>query len=242
MRSTIGLLLPSKCVVCGEMPHPCCLDCRPKVAVREFHREVSPDLSVESAAEKESLTGFSGARYTPELAKLLGAYKDSGQMWLLRDLAPLARAAILAALEQGQSLGAQPNSQYDAPEFITYLGSSVRNYRKRGYNPALNILRGATGGINLPVIRTLVPGRSVVDQATLTAADRATNIGNSLRLVQPPFETWRRALLFDDVVTTGSTLLAARQALRAARVEVVAVATLADVERRIQFSPPQKWA
>lgn len=240
----IGLLLPGKCLVCGVPPHPCCAGCRPEPAVREFYREHSPPLR-----------GFSAGRYTPELAKLLGAFKDSGQLWLLDDLKPLARAALASALA-GCSTGDNPLPAETAatpasaltteitempdtaatPHFITYLSSSTKNYRKRGYNPALKILRSVAHEFKLPVVKTLVPGRSVLDQANLSAPERAENLANSLRLARRPFDSWRQALLFDDVVTTGSTLLAAREALRSVRVEVVAVATLADVELRNQVS------
>lgn len=228
MHGLIGLLLPTGCLVCEQPPHPCCPNCRPLARSRRFTRE-TPDHNPRNGPG-DQVHGYSGGRYTPELSKLLGAFKDSGQLWLLGDLAPIAEAGLLAALE---SL----TESHETPDFLTYIGSSQRNYRKRGYNPALTLLRAANQSTRLPIRRTVAPNKRVVDQASLPASDRLANLSDSLRPVISPLSRPARAVLFDDVVTTGSTLLAARRVLAGLNVRVVAVAALADVERRRPVSP-----
>lgn len=205
--------------------------------LRVFHREFELTPTLAEPTQPRSISGYSGGPYTPELAKLLGAFKESGQLWLRGDLVQLAVTALTAATKGCQPAAATSLTtgppQFD---FVTYLGSSLKNYRKRGYNPALELLRGANRELKLPIVKTLRPRNSVEDQSLLSASGRVSNLRDSLLPTRPAFASWQRALLFDDVVTTGSTLLAATQALRALRVEVVAVATLADVELRRQVS------
>lgn len=208
-RSLVGLLLPSPCLICATPPHPCCPACRPAANAYGFQRA--------------ELSGFAGASYSPELAKLLGAYKDSGQLWLKADLRPLT----LAAFEQAAPLSF---------DFVTYIGSSVSNYRARGYNPALELLRDANRVLKLPLRKTLVTRGRVLDQSKLTQQERAQNLAGALVAVANRSERSQRALLFDDVVTTGSTVLAAREVLVSANIEVVAVVALAEVERRFGSS------
>jgi predicted amidophosphoribosyltransferase len=247
----VGLLLPTKCLVCAQPPHPCCPDCRPTPSVRVFKR-FEPSLETHQQGQHAQLSGFSGGAYSAELSKLLGAYKDSGQLWLLGDLVPLARAALTQAVSSvmpaaAAQLPAAPLATASDPapipaealpkiDFATYIGSSRSNYRKRGYNPALSLLRVANRETRLPILRALAPNPEVRDQSNLTAADRAANLANALLPARSRFAKPQRALLFDDVVTTGSTLAAARAVLTAINVEVVAIAVLADVDLRHQVS------
>jgi predicted amidophosphoribosyltransferase len=207
-------MLPTGCLICGAPPHPCCLGCRPKPAARVFTRG-SPGSG--------QLSGFSAAAYSEELSKLIGAFKDKSQLWLLRDLNGLAQAALEAAANSvtGGKI-----------DFATYIGSSTANYRKRGYNPALELLRRANRGCRLPIVSTLRPRGRVLDQSTLTLSERGENLDGALKPTRPVFSEPRRALLFDDVVTTGSTLGAAVKALAAMNIEVAAIGVLADVELR----------
>jgi predicted amidophosphoribosyltransferase len=221
MSGLIGLLLPTSCLICSAPPDPCCLGCRPKPAARVFTRG-EPGVG--------QLSGFSSAPYSEELSKLFSAFKDKSQLWLLRDLGDLAQAALEAAATsvQGEKI-----------DFATYIGSSAANYRKRGYNPALVLLRRANRSCRLPIVSTLRPRGRVLDQAALTLSERAANLDGMLKPTRLAFEKPRRALLFDDVVTTGSTLSAATKALGAMNVEVAAIAVLADVElrREVHLNP-----
>jgi predicted amidophosphoribosyltransferase len=200
--------------VCGVPPHPCCPSCRPKAAAAGFTRG---DPGV------DQLRGFSAAPYGPELSKLLSAYKDKSQLWLQRDLGDLTKTAINAALATQHS---------GTVDFLTYIGSSAANYRKRGYNPALELLRGANRELRLPIVGTLRPRGKVADQSTLSVTEREQNLSGALRPTRAALAETKRALLFDDVVTTGSTLRAASHALQEMNVEVVAIAVLADVALR----------
>jgi predicted amidophosphoribosyltransferase len=200
------VLLPSNCLICGQPPQPCCQRCRPHP---KPHR-----------LERPGLVGFAGIDYSAELAALLNAYKDRGQLWLEPELAAIAEAAL---------------RQTDAtvtPDFYCYLPSSLSNYRARGYNPALRLLRAARPDRSVPIMRALRWQRSVRDQSKLTAEQRSENLLGALSVSLPSRIRSARTVLFDDVLTTGATARAAIQALETAGVEVSAVCVLADVRQR----------
>ena len=210
MRDLIGVLLPSNCLICGQPPQPCCQRCRPTP---------NPHL-----LERPGLFGYAGVDYSVELAALLNAYKDRGQLWLEPELAAIASGALRQAAEVG------------TPDFYCYLPSSLSNYRARGYNPALRLLRAARPDRLVPVVRALRWQRSVRDQSELSAEQRAQNLSGSLTARLPSQMRPARAVLFDDVLTTGATARAAIDALEAAGIEVSALCVLAEVKQRFPTS------
>jgi predicted amidophosphoribosyltransferase len=206
VRDLIGVLLPSKCLICGQPPQLCCESCRP---TPKPHR-----------LERPGLIGYAGIDYSVELAALLNAYKDRGQLWLEPELAAIAAGALRHAAEFG------------TPDFYCYLPSSLSNYRARGYNPALRLLRAARPDRTVPVLRVLRWQRSVLDQSKLGADERLENLSGSLSVSLPSQVRPARTVLFDDVLTTGATARAAVEALEAAGAQVSAVCVLADVRQR----------
>ena len=111
---------------------------------------------------------------------------------------------------------------YDAiiPVPLHYL-----RYRERGYNQA-NILAQALSKRTRHPVRDdmLIRSRATQSQVELSASERRTNVAGAFEVVG---NVVPRVLLVDDVCTTGSTLGAASQVLKAAGVQTVYVATVA---------------
>jgi predicted amidophosphoribosyltransferase len=101
-----------------------------------------------------------------------------------------------------------------------------KNYRKRGFDPAKSLAKRALiiAGINIPII-TLSNVRSRMDQRGLGRQERAKNVAGSMRLTVVHSG---KVALFDDVVTTGSTLLELARACEAAGVKVTVGCVLAQ--------------
>jgi predicted amidophosphoribosyltransferase len=101
-------------------------------------------------------------------------------------------------------------------------------------NGTRNTRRRTHGGPAVFCVQALEHRRRVADQAGLSAADRAANLGGA---IQARFDLLgHRVIVVDDVITTGATLAEAARALRAAGAEVPAAAVVAATERRP--SPP----
>ena len=131
----------------------------------------------------------------------------------------LLTAALLHSLR-----GAQSQNQID---FLVPIPSRKSVARKRG-RQFISVLSKSIGeSENLPTEEILTHTRKVRDQSNLDAKDRAANLDKaliSLRFLSG------KALLIDDLVTTGATLHEAARALRSKGITVAAAVTACVAE------------
>lgn len=114
--------------------------------------------------------------------------------------------------------------------------TSARSYRRRGFRVPETLLRAA----RVPAYRALTTSGRSLDQRVLNAEERAVNVAGSLRARQG-IAVPQRALIVDDVCTTGATLDEAARALRAHDCVVIGAVTLAHTPRKIAGSAPRKY-
>ncbi len=96
----------------------------------------------------------------------------------------------------------------------------------RGFNQAEHIARFAAETLGIPLASQLLQRRRhTIPQSRLDGAARRNNLRGAFALVEHggrrAASSLRRIALVDDVQTTGSTLLAASQALRSAGVQEI---------------------
>jgi ComF family protein len=102
------------------------------------------------------------------------------------------------------------------PDLIVPLPLHPLRLRERGYNQAAELARFAARELALPLDRGLLRrARATRGQTGLNAHARALNVAGAFAATRPLPGAPRLALV-DDVVTTGSTVLAAAATLRAA--------------------------
>lgn len=153
----------------------------------------------------------SGLVFDGAVARTLRALKEDGRTGLARALAPALRVAA-AGLDAVDVL-------------VVPVPTSRGALRRRGYRVAELLARRAGWRTQ----RMLRMRRATADQRALGRDDRAANLAGSMRAHPAP---GARALVVDDVVTTGATLAEAVRALRAAGVDVVGAVTVAATPRR----------
>lgn len=136
-----------------------------------------------------------------------------GRTELARVFAPAVAAAVMAADRAG-SLALVP------------VPTSARSYRQRGYRVPEALLRAA----GVPAYAALAARGRAADQRELTAGERAANAAGSMRM-RYGCDTPKRALIFDDVYTTGATLDEAARVLRERGCAVLGAVTLAHTKR-----------
>ncbi len=142
-------------------------------------------------------------RYGGELAVALQRLKYQRRAELAKALAPLFRAALMSAIE--------------GCDTVVPVPLHWRRQAARGFNQSLLLARAAApkamiDGVSLRRVRGAEP------QARLGRGQRAGNLADAFvvaRRRQRRVEG-RRILLFDDVITTGTTMAACARALLAA--------------------------
>ena len=168
-----------------------------------------------------------------ELRWLAGAVEVAG----VRVFAPLAyegpaRAMVRALKFRGATLAAETMAAQivaGAPGDVLDRGVLVpvplhaRRLRRRGFNQAERLAAALSRRTGLRVADCLRRTGGARTQVGRDRAERLAGVGGSV-VVHPRTGAPRRAILVDDVVTTGATLAACARALRAAgAVDVSAV-------------------
>ncbi len=223
LDGAVDLLLGGSCVGCGLPGRLLCSDCRadlPEAAAPAWPTPVPSGL----------VEPWAAAAYAGTVRAMVLGLKERGLLGLATPLSRLLAAAAAGELPRG------------GPVVLVPVPSRPRTVRARGHDPTHTItvragrqLRGR--GFEVETRRLLRLRAGVVDQAALDASQRAANLAGSMsartssvrRLLRSRPHV--RAVVCDDVLTTGSTAREAQRALEAAGVEVVRVAVVAATQR-----------
>jgi predicted amidophosphoribosyltransferase len=210
LRSMWNALLQPDCLACGLRAGPVCDACAAAIA----------DCEVE-VQRRDGLLRAWAAPHEPPASRMVVALKESGA----RALTPLLSAVLARPL--AQVLLDQPGQS--GAVTLMPIPQRPRNRLRRPQDPVVQLTLGAAallGAVGLPVqvSPSLQWVRGGPDQSRLTAADRRGNVHGALRAIAPSGSG--RAVLVDDVVTTGSTALEAARAASAVGWNVAAVASI----------------
>lgn len=200
------LIFPIRCLGCDQLGISICSQCR-----KFWHPRIIKTWS----HSKEKFPIYSSIPYSPIAGKVLLSAKESS----LELADNLLKAALLHSLR-----GARSQNQID---FLVPIPSRKSVARKRG-RQFISVLSKSIGeSENLPTEEILTHTRKVRDQSNLDAKDRAANLDKaliSLRFLSG------KAVLIDDLVTTGATLHEAARALRSKGITVAAAVTACVAE------------
>lgn len=200
------LIFPVRCLGCDQLGISICSQCR-----KFWH----PRIITTWSHAKDKFPIYSSIPYSPIAGRvLLGAKENSLQ---LAD--NLLASALLHSLR-----GARTQNHID---FLIPIPSRKSVARKRGRQFITTLSRSIGAVENLPTEEVLAHTRKVRDQSNLDAKDRAKNLEGaltSLRFISG------RAVLIDDLVTTGATLNEAARALRCQGITVAAAVTACVAE------------
>ena len=170
---------------------------------------------------KEHLNGY-------QLTYALPLERD--QERLISGLKDRMKLALASELAQYLDLALE-HSQQTAP-YLLYPPSSRDNFAKRGYNPIEVICSRSKHLQGLSRVKAKAK-RTLFDQRGLSAVERKANLADAFELSSGS----GRVLIVDDVVTTGSTVLALAAAAEHAGFEVAGICAIA---RRNANSAPRQ--
>ena len=200
----LDLLLPTRCALCDSLGDAMCSRC-----AAEFQ-------FASTVVVRDGLIGVVAAKYGAKEQKVLHAFKENGQTSLAAFIAePLAEIlSPLAVLVESPVLVPVPSSR--------------ENYKKRGFTPTRllgkRVCRDSSQSCVL--VDALRFQRKVVDQAHLDSEARRGNLSGAM--LSDSRVAGRQVIIFDDVVTTGSTILEASRAVTAAGGNVIGFLAFAE--------------
>jgi predicted amidophosphoribosyltransferase len=150
--------------------------------------------------ERGPVNGYAATYLSPQVSKLLVAFKDRGQSALVDELVELVEPLVFEV------------SQFRELVYLVPAPSRAENFSRRGYTPGVLLARViANSAPNARVMNCLVMGPTVKDQVGLTGVERQANLSGSMSLNQNV--TRKPCFIVDDICTTGATIIEAWRAL-----------------------------
>ncbi|MFF3401050.1 ComF family protein [Streptomyces sp. NPDC002659] len=208
-REISGLVLPVACGGCGTPRTPLCEDCA-RALYGTAARRARP------VPEPAGLPAVhAAAPYADAVRAVLLAHKERGALGLARPLGVALAGAVRGAVSSAD--------RGTGPLLLVPVPSARRAVRARGHDAVRRMALAAAGelrrrGTEARVLPVLRQRREVADQSGLTARMRVENLTGALEVAAGGGRLLEggRAVLVDDLMTTGASLTEAARALRAA--------------------------
>lgn len=180
------------CPICGEDTYEfgLCKKCLGDIQIYKDSFYVYRDN--ENSINSDKFKVFSCAYYYGSIKELIIKLKFRGDFSCAKPL-----ALFLYHIIESNSISF---------DFITYVPSSLENYKRRGFNQ-MKVIASFLGDIvNLPVYNCLRKKRGTKDQIGLSKEDRWNNMSSCFCKSGLNKAENKRILLIDDVYTTGATV------------------------------------
>jgi ComF family protein len=226
-RELVSLLVPPLCAVCREPEPsgaPLCLECRTRLVPLSDPRCPRCGAPVVQRSSdclecRGRALGFERAwspfAYEGVARQIVAALKSRGALVLAGLIAAEIAARAPAGLVEGT---------------LVPVPAHPQRRRRHGFNQAQAIAHALARRASVPVRDLLRRSGPVTPQVGLERRARLANARGSAR-VRRPSGAPRRAVLVDDVYTTGATLDACARALSEAGADLVVAVTFARAVR-----------
>lgn len=206
LRSLQELLFPVRCIGCSALGLEICSSCR-----KFWH----PHIYRSWTHTAPHVPIYSAVHYSPLASKIILAAKENGILQ--------AELLITSALTHALRYCIRESGA----EFLVPIPSRKSAARLRGRQFIYDLTNRISQETRIPRFEILTHTRDVKDQSTLDAKAREINLRGALSADR---YLSGKAILIDDLVTTGATLSEAARALRAQGIEVSAAITACVAE------------
>lgn len=201
------LIFPSRCLACGVLGESMCATCKAGWKNQLYSTSIF-------ISDSFTLPIISSVAYSQVARRVLLAAKES-QIESADRLISEALEHSLRKLMRQRSF-----------DFLIPIPSQKSSVRRRGRQFISYVASGPAEKLSIPIIEILRINRKVKDQSGLSALERWNNLKGAFVVASKETITGR-AVLVDDLLTTGATLHEAAHTLRCAGIEVVGAVTAA---------------
>lgn len=223
-------LWPTRCAVCDEPGEVLCDRCRIRLPYLDWWRACprcgAPFGRVQCSECNPVILGAAGltelpfdgcasaAVYGDDVARIVRTWKDAGERRLVEEMATLMARVV------------PPAWLAERPAVVPVPATSAA-LRRRGFDHGTELAGAVAAQLGLDTIPLLARPKAR-DQRALARRGRIANMEGRFRAL-PGADAPTTALIVDDVYTTGSTLFAATEAIRAAGAHHIYALTFARV-------------
>ncbi len=220
LEAGVDLLFPPACAGCGRPGSEWCPECDARLA--RLRGRLCPQCG-DPLPGHHTCPRCRGSDL-PLIARSYAWYRE-----------PLVRAVLQLKYRPDRKLARRMGGWLEEicrrerwqPDVVIPVALSPQRQRQRGYNQAELVASALAGLLAVPLaVEGLVRTRETRSQVGLDASQRADNVRGAFR-ASPAWVEGRAVLLVDDLFTTGATLAACAEALRAAGAVQVFAATVA---------------
>lgn len=112
------------------------------------------------------------------------------------------------------------------PELIIPVPLHRNRLKQRGFNQSIELARGVSKGLGIPMqLNHCIRRRDTAPQSGLISKQRRKNVKGAFAIIRPIKE--KHVAIFDDVITTGSTVNELAKTLRQHGIEIIEVWSIA---------------
>jgi len=205
------LLIPDRCFLCGLLGERVCWACTQ--SIRVAHREHCPLCGLASIFPQPCLCGESDVAFctlfslTPPLRKYLHLIKYNNQ----KNLLPL-----IPVLLSGPQLKSLARISKTKRALLVPIPLHENKEHERGFNQAQLMAQGLSKITGVPLKNLLTRVKKTKSQAQINHKNsRRENVTKAFEcVVGADVDPQTQIVLIDDVITSGSTIAAAAQALK----------------------------
>ena len=218
----LWLVYPELCAACGKplnTGEQClCSSCRFRLPKTNFHLE----------AENPIVKQFWGKVKIEAAASYYLFTKGEKVQNLIHELKYKKRKDIGVFLGELYGYDLKKTHIFSSVQSIVPVPLHPSKLRKRGYNQSECFAEGLSKSMEISLDTTsLIRSTATQTQTRKHRYERFENVGNVFAVAEPEHVIGKHVLLVDDVITTGSTLVACTEALLQQPGTKVSIATIA---------------
>ncbi len=218
----LGLLYPNLCLICGEnllkSEQQICLKCLSEIPRTNFH------LQKDNPVEKR----FWGKADIQKGTSFFFFTKGSPFQKLLHELKYRDNKDIGELMGKYAAVDLLTDETFCSVDYIVPIPLHPKKYAKRGYNQSELICNGISKIFDKPVdTKSLIRKKETSTQTKKTVFERYENTAGIFEVKNKETFENKHILLVDDVLTTGSTIEAAIQAIKQCEGVRVSIFTMA---------------